>query len=295
MVGLQLPGVFIGRLAQGGLEALEAFLHRGVVRLPGLPLLCCELAEAALMRLGLACQLGMGRLDAVQLSGVFVRRAALHRFQVVHALLQGGLVSSHACLLVGETCMCLLQVTASGLAGREAAMEAVKLGVGLCKVLSVPAAGIAEGLLEGIEALRHGGMLRMCCFDSLQLLRMLGVRILEVIQRHGVLLSRVTEHALDVDHALLERSLLAREAGVSPLEVANGGTMSLARCNAAVHGIELGVRRGKLPGVLVCRLPEGLLEICETLCKKCVMSMGCFYSFQLLHVLGMGVLDSRES
>mmetsp|Transcript_10077 Transcript_10077/g.31284 ORF Transcript_10077/g.31284 Transcript_10077/m.31284 type:complete len:356 (+) Transcript_10077:899-1966(+) len=181
--GLQLLGVFVSRVAEEVLKVLEALLYGGVLDL-GRPEALQVLGELAVRR----AVLRVGVLERLQLLRVPVGAVAQQLLQVVQALRERGVRR--------EVRLQGLQVLRLLAGGRGV------LGVGVLQglhLLVVHVRGVAQELLEVVEALGHGGVVR----EARQVLGVLVVGALQGLQLPRVLLGAVVEQALQVAEALI--------------------------------------------------------------------------------------------
>mmetsp|Transcript_62627 Transcript_62627/g.141283 ORF Transcript_62627/g.141283 Transcript_62627/m.141283 type:complete len:412 (+) Transcript_62627:281-1516(+) len=192
---LQLLGVLVRRVAKGLLQVADALVNRCVAVIDichvlGMPVvrvlqrlqfpvvLVRRVAELLLnvahtlwqrrmvgMSYFQARQIlsmpGMGVLQGLELFGVLVQRVPEQFLAVVHAFLQGGMARREHAKLPDV----LREVARVLLVGRRECRQ----------LLCVLVAGVAEGLLQVVEALAQGGVMRLRRLEDLQILRVLAV------------------------------------------------------------------------------------------------------------------------
>mmetsp|Transcript_105085 Transcript_105085/g.234493 ORF Transcript_105085/g.234493 Transcript_105085/m.234493 type:complete len:253 (+) Transcript_105085:451-1209(+) len=173
--GLNVPGVLVGRVTHHSFKVVHTLLYRAVVDVlrrllvgeVGMAFLQLINGGAVLLAGGKASmhlvQLGM---CGCQLPGVLLSGIPDGFLNVIDALAHRGMVRLALGLLVGKASMGLLQVLdrgAVGLARGNPAAHLVELGMGGRQFLCMLVRGVAQELLDVVQALLYRGVVHELC------------------------------------------------------------------------------------------------------------------------------------
>mmetsp|Transcript_32533 Transcript_32533/g.82228 ORF Transcript_32533/g.82228 Transcript_32533/m.82228 type:complete len:547 (-) Transcript_32533:2660-4300(-) len=271
---LQVPRVPVHRLTQETLHASQPLLEGGVMPLPDLPLLPQVLGDCLLVQLpqrailrGLGVQLVDLAVCGLDLLRVPADRVPQLALQVVDLLRRRRVVGVLRGLLTDRGGARLLQVldhAAVRLAGDDARVEAVDLGMCLGDLLVVPLCLLVQQLLDVGQALRDGGVVRA---TSSSLRGQLGVVRTKGFERLAVHMGGVAEDVLDVLEPLpqggvaeVQLRLVARQAPVRLLQLSHRRPHPLARIQPTDHLLQLALCKLSLLLLLQGGCVQGLLQ-----------------------------------
>mmetsp|Transcript_66414 Transcript_66414/g.190911 ORF Transcript_66414/g.190911 Transcript_66414/m.190911 type:complete len:268 (+) Transcript_66414:109-912(+) len=123
-------------------------------------------------------------------------------------------------------------------------------------------AAVPDGAFQEVDALCHRNLVRQCCFGTLEILSMLGVRCLYGFQFPGVPIRGVPQQVLEVIQPFCHRGMLGCELLFVPLQ--DGVTVQtlladlLATRKAAMKMLKFGVRCCRLLRCCLVVRPHGL-------------------------------------
>mmetsp|Transcript_23246 Transcript_23246/g.66061 ORF Transcript_23246/g.66061 Transcript_23246/m.66061 type:complete len:564 (-) Transcript_23246:721-2412(-) len=307
----QLALVLVRRLAQLPLHKVQALLDRRVLHLGAAQLL--QVLSVPALHRGV---LGVGFLQRLNLPRVLVGRVANQLLDVVHPIGQRGR-SHHGAQLLGvpivrrPQALQLAPVLVSAVAQLPVQLVQALLqhpvqplplphGVEVPRVLVVRRAKdleLARVLLRGVTEcllckantlVQRRRVLRMPHLQLLNLLGLLGVgRVMlgvRCLQIPLMLLARVVEQALEVVYTLLQRGVAARDGLVDLAVPCQVGRVPQVRC----------FQRLQLRGMLVSRVTQGLLKVCEAILEVRVLRACGPDAGQVLGVPAVGVLEGLQ-
>mmetsp|Transcript_110137 Transcript_110137/g.322230 ORF Transcript_110137/g.322230 Transcript_110137/m.322230 type:complete len:279 (-) Transcript_110137:1671-2507(-) len=272
------------RISQHRLQIVHSLLQARMVSLQldlvigkaGVRLLeVTEVRPVALARTHTSHQLIKLRMGGVQCLAMLVGRVSNDALNVFHALLHARVVHVEGRLVSREAAMRLLEVGKSAailLAGRDASVHSLQLGVGSRELHGVLVGRLAHRLLQVAQPVCQRRVLRTGRPQIPHVLNMLRMARLEALQFLCMLSGRIPQLRLEVVDPLLQggvarglRRALAGEVGVRLLEVADGSGVLLVGREAAVQLIQLGVSRLQVLRVLVGGVSQRALQILHPL------------------------------
>mmetsp|Transcript_105066 Transcript_105066/g.234437 ORF Transcript_105066/g.234437 Transcript_105066/m.234437 type:complete len:582 (-) Transcript_105066:784-2529(-) len=275
---LQLPGVRIRRITDSLLHVTQALGCRGVM---------------AVAHLRIVRMLRVRGFEGLQLPHVLVRGVAEVALEVVHTLLEAGMMPVQGRLVLSESGVRLLKLAKHGamlLARLHAPMQLLQLRMGGLQLLGMPVCRVAEAFLQVVDSLRYRSMVPIPC---LGLLAELPMRSLHGLNLLGVFVQRFAEERLEVVDTLLHtgvvrvaRLLLAGEEAPKVMVLRRMGVLQ-----TAVQLVDLGVSGFQLLSVLIRRIAEGPLDVLDALLQ---LGMVCLPSLVLARELGMSGLGHLQ-